>query len=388
MNAIVGISVTILLLLVDFGLFISGAKINLTESIKLDAGWALLYILAFYILMSLKIVGPTELGAVLLFGRPIKEVESGLVFVPWIIYSLRKETKNTIQMELPGEPEKVQKKDQDNIREGMVAPIRIVHASEETAIGTPEEKKRFSGDSLHRRMTTEVSFIVRFRIINFKDFLEAVGSFEGPRGAKKQMEDTVIAVAQNELGKRTPAQTIDDFVNINTTIRNAVEYLIGERPINPVTGLPPARPKRHWGVDLEDAYIKLIDPGEHVNTALAVTSSQVAAKPGIIVEAQARKEKVKLLGEGAGLAREAIKKGEAAGQLAILKAAAEGRVAIVKASHGKAGKLIATLETMSQTSKDAKFIVTHPSDLLGMVAGAKVLIDQVTESQTKKDGAK
>jgi len=67
--------------------------------------WGLATFLAqiLYTLISLRMVGPTELGALLLFGKPICEVSSGLVFVPFGISQLKKETRLTIQDELPSE---------------------------------------------------------------------------------------------------------------------------------------------------------------------------------------------------------------------------------------------------------------------------------------------
>ena len=60
-----------------------------------------------YIAASLRIVGPTELGCILRFGKPLKNVSSGLVFAPLWIFTLETETKLVIQDELPTEPEKI-----------------------------------------------------------------------------------------------------------------------------------------------------------------------------------------------------------------------------------------------------------------------------------------
>src|SRR3989344_5674066 len=59
---------------------------------ELNVGYITIAVQLLYAALSIKIVGPTELGGILLFGDPRCEVESGLVIVPFGICELRKET--------------------------------------------------------------------------------------------------------------------------------------------------------------------------------------------------------------------------------------------------------------------------------------------------------
>ena len=84
--------------------------LNLFDSVdifgeKHGLGTIMLCTLLLYTAASLRIVGPKELGCVLIFGRPLKNVSSGLAIVPLWICTLVTETRLVIQDELPAEPE-------------------------------------------------------------------------------------------------------------------------------------------------------------------------------------------------------------------------------------------------------------------------------------------
>ena len=93
-------------------------------------GWAAFFAQLLYAILSFRIVGPTELGARLFFGKPIGEVSSGLAFIPFLICQLKTETRLIIQDELPADPQHIWRepkgKEGGEIPKGYFPPIRVL----------------------------------------------------------------------------------------------------------------------------------------------------------------------------------------------------------------------------------------------------------------------
>ncbi len=354
------IVVYLILFVVEIVLILT--RVSIDAAGNWNIGWILFYAQVFYTLASLRIVGPTEVGAKLLFGKPVEQAESGLTFVPWLIYNLRTDTKNVIELELPGEPETVQKFDEDNIQLGKVAPIRIVHASAESATGTDEEKNRLRDDPLHQRLVTEVSFIVRWKIKNYLDFISTIGTIAA---ANKQIEDMVILAAQNELAKETPAQVLMDLAKHNRQIRNALDYLVGENLKNPVDPTVRTKRRKPWGVDVIDASIKLVDTGRTVNTAIAAARAAASKKQEVIVAAEGVRQQKILDGQGVAEAR-----------LAFLTAEAAGQKKLAEVASTPEGKFASTLQSVKTASENANVIIA-PDGLFSTIGAVGALLKKI-----------
>ncbi|MFH0803541.1 MAG: SPFH domain-containing protein [Candidatus Tagabacteria bacterium] len=334
-------------------------------------GWAVFFFQVLYTGFCLRTVGPTEWGALLFFGKPIKQLGPGLVFVPWPFCILVKETKLTIQLELPGEPEEVERADQDKPGQGKKIPIRITHASLESAIDpetkkpfTDTQKKAMADDPLNQRLTSEVSFIVRYKIKDFIKFLSTIGS---AKEASRQISDTVVLTGQTELAKLTPAQTLTRLKIVSRTIRNSVDYLVGEIP-DPDT----QKQKDPWGIDVEDASIKLIDTGRRVNVSIADATAAGFEKTAVIQKADGERER--LIREGAGVAT---------ARRLLLEAEAKGTEALAKASESDAGKLVVQLQTIKTALEKSQYSILAGSDLASAIAAIHETWDKVVSKKSK-----
>jgi regulator of protease activity HflC (stomatin/prohibitin superfamily) len=252
-------------------------------------GWAAFFCELLYLAASFKIVGPTELGAILLFGNPIKAVGSGLVFAPLWILSLDKESRLVIQSEYPADPENVWKGDEDERPSDKFPPIRITHA----------KASDNDDDPINERMTTEVSFFVRYRIMDFIIFLTTIGSVAE---AEKQIQDTLVATASQQLAKKTPAEALRDWADINAELKSAVDKLTDS-----------------WGIKVEDSQMKAIDLGKTVNSALRDVPAEELAKKVTITKAEAEKRKMELEGEGKATAEKAFLVARAGGYQEVAK---------------------------------------------------------------------
>lgn len=249
--------------------------------IEWNWGWAIFFAQILYTIFSFRTVGPTELGAILFFGKPIKVVSSGLVFVPLGVCQLAKETRLTIQDELPGDPEKIYRGD-GPAPAGMFPPIRI-----------PFANKPKGEDPLYRRVTAEVIPVIRYRISDYILFLTTIGSIEA---AKKQMEDSTIALCMRELTKIPVAEALIGLQEFNQKLQETIENLV-----------------HPWGVEVRTAQIKLINFHHDLNQAIAnVPEAEFEAKV-LAKKAEGEKRKRQLEGEGNGLAEQAILSGRTAG---------------------------------------------------------------------------
>lgn len=325
-------------------------------------GWIIISFQIIYIVLSFKTVGPEEKAAVLLFKRPMYEVKSGLIFVPWLVCSLRKESRLTIQMQIPGEPEEIDKSGDDNkglLPGKMFLPIRSTTASYEIV----KKNKAFAndpalveGDPLNRRMTLEPTAQIRFKIKDLVKFIQTIGSI---KEAKKQLRDTAEGVIDSEFGKRTPALIIAHRSDINKTLRKEIGKLVKDDTTTP-------EHNEWWGVDIETAQLLDLDISKKVNEALSqVAEADVIAKKTVIV-AEASKKSAKLAGQGA-----------ASAELSMLTAQAAGQQLLANTAKTKAGKYALTLQTVNEMTAKSKFSIVGGDGLLGVVASAKETLDKI-----------
>lgn len=247
------------------------------------------YVLILYIVASLRIVGPKELGCILIFGRPWRNVSSGLIPVPLGICSLVKETRNTIQDELPAEPEKIYR-GSDTDKEGtsmppdlqalgMKPPIRVTFSGRNKA---SEDALIDEEDPYDRRLTEEVVPVIRWRIDDLKIFLTTVGSV---KEARRQMEDVCIATFTVHLTKVSPAVALIRLNKYSGVLKKAVEKLVGG-----------------WGVHIQSAQIKALRFSKALNTAVQ----------NVVVQERNKMAKIRE-GEGLGGREEAVLNGRTAG---------------------------------------------------------------------------
>jgi len=294
---------------------------------ELNYGWTVFFGHLFYLIISIKQVGPTELGAILFFGKPIQEVESGLVFVPFGICSLITENALIIQEQYPDDPEKVWKGDSDKMPLGgkFVPPIRITHKA-----GTEHETKI---DPLHKRMTTEVSIIVRYKIKKGKyiTFLQTIGD---TKEARRQIRDTVVATARKEFARKTPATTLEEWEIVDKKLKDDIVELV-----------------KLWGVEVDDVRMEDLDFGKTVNIALRDVPEAVLKKD--VTKTNADAEEYKRTHEGMGTAE---------ARRIFLEAEAVGYNRIAQELGITEGSFILAMESAKTALEKSKYSIVSGSD--------------------------
>lgn len=274
----VGAAYTVLLLVS----FILSNHSTIVLGSNWDWGLALFLAVILYTIASLRQLGPTELGARILFGKPIDQVSSGFVFVPVGIFELEIAPAIFIQDELPSNPENIFRGD-GQVPEGKFPPIRI-------PFGLPTEE---NDDPYDHRMTQEVVPVITWRIEDFIKFLTTIGNKEE---ARRQMEDTAVAMLTEAFAKITPAVALGDLATKSDELMDAIDRRVDG-----------------WGIELKSVKIKAINFNHELNAAiLNVPQATVNAKAAIIT-AEAKKRQMELEGEGAGNAEKAVLNGRTAG---------------------------------------------------------------------------
>ncbi|MDB5254239.1 MAG: hypothetical protein JWL80_305 [Parcubacteria group bacterium] len=352
--------------------------------------------LAIIILMSVDTLPPNRYGAIDFLGLAFYEAgPGGPVIVVKGLMHMKVFDSPLHEKEIPDEPEFVQKDHQDHVDTGKKATIRISQRGANTALwidvarfkkegknfdkfldylvplgtyakanGYDEETvEAIKADPYNQADTTEVSGIFAWRHRKADgfgnpqggcfDFIRNIHSLEE---ADKRIEDEMVRSFQRILNVITPGHAFEHSDIISDYTLHMLEILIGEEEDK-------TSPKRkclpRWGIDLTKAAIKLIDPGERFNIAVASAAASAARRQEVIRDAEATKAATELVAQGTAYAEAKIGMGKArgAGAMAKVMQTPEGRQAAAQASA-------------ERVAEKADFIITNSNDgaLTGTVA--------------------
>ena len=307
--------------------------------------------LLFYYLASFRVSSPVksdEIGVKVFFEKPFDEVASGPPFAPRFLVAVKVLKRNFEQREFPTEPEKIWRPAKGEAAaappEGFKPPVRITFGevvSDETAkklLGSIEGKEKKDGskyskqddfedentfyhwadrepgakidqrrlytfvsattsdeseeDGLARRVTAEVSFVLRWRVVKGKgiDFIVNIGSVDN---LVQQAEDEMVGILQRLLPTMSVGQALQNISWINAILRYKVKARTHD-----------------WGVQISDAYLKQIQFHRDLNSA-------IADRGEAFYEASAEKERTMRKGEGDAAAAAALER-------EVLEARAQG----------------------------------------------------------------
>lgn len=376
--------------MVAYAIFTCVALLLIKNEVSIDQknqwnwGWIIMSIEFLHFSLSFRTIGPKDLGAILFFGRPLYQVKSGLVYVPFIVCQLTKETGLVIKEQFPGEPEFVDKSGDDSkpVAPGFVKPLRVSTASKEML--DPEQKKRIEGyidDPLNEIMVLEPSVIVRFQIQkdNFISFLVNIGSI---KHAISQMMDTVASVLNIEFPKRTPALIILDKEEINKKLKESIEILVGEIP-NPKD--PDSfNSGESWGINVINVQIADIDLSKKIHQSLRDVADSKLRKKITITDATARKESRELDGKGENAFETEKGSGVANAKLSSLKAEALGLFDIVKIAKTEEGKLVIVTKATEQGLKGSQYSII-PDGVGSIITGIMEIMKKIKSREQLPD---
>ncbi|MEK7162676.1 MAG: hypothetical protein AAB696_00035 [Patescibacteria group bacterium] len=307
-------------------------------------GWAIFFAQVLYNILSFKIVGPTELGAIILFGKPLYDVGSGLYFVPFPVYQLVKDTKNVIEDELPAKPELIYRSKKEEaevlpenlLKLGFKPPNRIQFGWPGTSISIEDEKdkemKKFyeeinkfieekkgkeegsngKKDPLNVRMTVEVPFTIIWKIKSLVGLLKIFGSREE---ARNKLQDIAIAMLNRDFSKITPAVAQYFIGRFSQLIKKEITERI--EAIEEKDGKKDDEKKN--SIEVMAFLLRPLGFSHELNDDLLKQARAETQKQAMIIGAEGQKEKDMLEGQGKGSSEKAILDGRTEGILNMVE---------------------------------------------------------------------
>lgn len=318
---------------------------------------------AVYIGFSFKTVGPDQQGLVLLMGKPIETVQSGLVIVPPPFCRLRRETTTTQQWEFPAEPEDIFYGDltKVDLPPGKFPPIRINS-------GPPSKDARYADipvdNPYNKEMAYTIAFTVSFRVLNLEDFIRVVGSIDK---ARKILQDIAEGIFFAKLSKISPAQAKWDIEEVRADLIDRIE-----NRVQGIVTLPDNTTKQKeepWGIEITDVTIKPFGFSHALNASVTdiPIAQQTAIKTQIDAEATAKKTVTE--GDATATARRASYKADEdnAAAMAAIANTAGGRIALAN-------------KTMSEAYGKSKHTIIDGSNIMGVAGGIASLVKNLGEN--------
>ncbi len=255
------------------------------EVIQIYPGIILGALIALHIAVSFEELGPSEIGAHMFFGRPIRHLECGLAFVPFGITTVEVFSNLIQQAELPAEPEKVYRgspadPDAKDIPPGKYAAIRILFGAPSPTSGDAPE------DPYNNRMAVEVTPIIRYQIEDAAIFVQTIGTWEKMR---TQVEDEVVAKINEEFCTMSPAEALKKIGEVSKKLTEIADEMVGG-----------------WGCKIHSVTIKPFSFSHKLNEAVLAVPEAERQKRVQILKAEGDKQAKILVGQGEASAEKAV----------------------------------------------------------------------------------
>ncbi|MBP9856174.1 MAG: hypothetical protein KBC48_02650 [Candidatus Pacebacteria bacterium] len=301
-----------------------------------------------YAILSFKVINPDRQVLIVFLGKPLFEASGTMVFVPFILGEVFDFPTTVQQIELPGEPEQIfdesypdEKDENGKIKKGKekplpaeltsrgkphVRPIRVTFNDEDPEgknedgrmrpSATQGDTKNGEKDPLRRRVTTTLSFVLPFQVIDPSNAFVTFGNLEE---IKRQLGDYATSELVSLLQVGTLARANNNLDILGRMAKeNLFKFLQDKHPTK-------KGGTKEWGIHIYDLKLKPFGLGHDLNVKMQAIAESIAL-------AEARKnegagEKVYLTEQGAGKAnaRKAILLAEADGIKEMEKLNANGR---------------------------------------------------------------
>ncbi len=290
---------------------------------------------AWYTIKSLESVELGDQGVLLIYGKYIRDVKPGFVYIPcWPpgLCELVVETTSNIDDELPADPELIYHGDpvregDGTIPDGKFAPIRITFAppppGNKPLTVTDENGVIITipaDDPYNRRLTAEVAMPFSWQITNLRKFIETIGTTEK---AKRLMGDTAVAIFNSEFARMTPAQAMINLEKVSVMVKEALQKLMDDND---------------WGAKVVITRIKPFGFSHPLNEAVNnVPIAEQAAKSVIIASEGEMKASInKGIGDGDAEYERLAGRAEGEQELARIALTDAGRYAMLLTAAEKA----------------------------------------------------
>lgn len=345
-------------------LLISTVLYSLSGTQPVNFGIIMYAMFMAHVALSCRTISGTDLGVLEFLGKPTRNVNSGFVFVPFLFFTLKTETKLRIQFQIPAEPELVDKTGNDVPEKGKVFPIRVTHATPATAEGGND--KQYEGDPLHVRMTTEWLVAIWMQITDYLTFMQTVGSLEN---ARAQIRDVCEATLKEHCGRLTPAQIIPRMKEVREKLHTRISELVAD-----------------WGLFIPEIAITEMDLSHEINSSLRNIPDAVLRKEITITNAEAKRKESLLEGEALATNRELFLDKEGAmiarNRKILLEAEAVGAKALAEVMKTDEGKIAAQIEALRSALNGANYSILPGDSLHPLLSGLQNALSETRRKET------
>jgi regulator of protease activity HflC (stomatin/prohibitin superfamily) len=269
----------------------------------------LFFILSLYVAFSIKVVRSNEIIVMFFIGREWRVKGAGWWFVPLGVATYNIFPTEGQQKEFPGEPEKVQRLEDEPLKEDEVRAIHLSHPPADQALFYPlifpenkgqrrevilmgpkltlaeierDDKPRYEAimkDSLHLRLSSEPNFTVTWHLAaktatkeesrKAFQFVKNVGSVDKAWG---RLYDQSRAVLQDWGSKMTHAECLRVIEQLSELVQDQLEKEVGEniedgeKPVAQEGAPDHGEP---WGIIIDNVSILDFNPGRRIKESLA-----------------------------------------------------------------------------------------------------------------------
>jgi regulator of protease activity HflC (stomatin/prohibitin superfamily) len=262
------------------------------------------FLLGTWLIASVAVIEPDDLGAVMCFGVPMIILGNGPKLILGGIFQLTIFPAKVHQNQYPDEPEFIQKTPDDTALEPVtitledgtvverlkVRPIRIMTKA-------PSGK---TDDILETQNAIEFTFWVRWRVSDPFEFI--LGSGGDLDEVVKQMRDTGESELNRQVVKLTSAQVVEKLDDIRKAMKETIETALKKQ-----------------GISIEDVGLTAPDLSRTISVALQGVTVAKAEKQVQAAKAEASRYTIEQEGEARADAQKRLLEAEGAG----LRAAAD-----------------------------------------------------------------
>lgn len=355
-------------------------------------------------------VGPDEIGAKLVFGKPVQNVWAGIIFAPLLFCRViitsknltviqvgridpKRDTQGTALEELPSDMYS-----ESATKIPIAEPLRVTFADRSTTNETwtqasKEQLDQYLGgenprrEELFARLTTDPVVVIGVKIYDLRRLVQRVGT------DRKEWANMLAQQAKATLsefaGQHTVAYTIAHMHEANKKLLLDLETQIADP--NPESDehkrvLMDAAAnanwmEKSWGLNVEWVRIATLGLPRHVNEGMSQARAEAYQQDKERRKAEANAYKIEL--EGSATAKAIEFKGTADAKARQLLGEAEAAAirAKVEASKGETGRMLAELEAIGTALSKANLVVAPADNLIGTF---KAIAASMKESQRQE----
>ncbi len=334
-----------------------------------------------YLGFSLKTVKENEYGVIILLGKMIKTVDSGLVFVPlWVSRLVPFSTQQkTVEI---GSGEETPSDHVIQFPKEILVTFGDCEELDKKTLpaGLPEwEGRKDATEPLNRRVraSVKVTVVVRIARDSVQQFVRQVGTFEH---GIAQLEQNARGVVNDICTKITWAYFNHNQRKVAECFLASLEMFVADPKSQSLGHLAyhPIPKAVCWGLDIISVTVQPSFFAESVQAAFDSVAAERETKIATIEAVAGERKKLEEEGAGTAEARKLMLFAEAAGAQEFARICKDSPEALA----------LATLKAQENIAKEADFIIAPDADLVGLLAKGKKVLDTMGKGGKSGDACR